>query len=88
MPLSQKQPKTRLDFFFELKDHPWFARLVKRLNNWELEYCVAYMRENAHMSKNEFAFQCNRMGMGDDNKPKNWPIMWELMTVANSNLEE
>lgn len=76
---------TRLEYFHEFKNHPWFGRLYKRLSERDMEIAVDFILKNDHLPIGEFEFAINRMFL-DKEKPKQYKIILELLTCANSSL--
>lgn len=72
--------------FNSLETHPWLNRVFKKLNRDDLYICRQFLAEKEHLSKGDFELAVNRMFIDKENKPKNWKLICELLTCANSAL--
>ncbi len=70
--------------FFELADHAWHGREFKRLKKEERISCVAFIQENDALDVQAFEYAANRWFLDKPDRPKNWTMMWGLVTAANS----
>lgn len=74
--------------FSNLKNHPHYANLLKRLSKKDLDDCETFMSEHADASKDDFAHEANRWMLDKvkDKKGKaRLSIKIELLSAANSN---
>lgn len=70
---------SRLDRFLKLKTHPYLKKVFAKLKKEELDICLQFLKETESLNKNDFAFKTVRMFLGNENKPKNWSVIEELL---------
>lgn len=76
---------SRMELFKTLESDAWFHRLWKRLKPAEIAICEEFIRSHDHLGIGAFEMAVNRMFI-DKAKPKNYPIILELLTITNSKL--
>jgi hypothetical protein len=77
--------KSRLDCFEELIEDFHYNRLFKKLKESEPLVIRTTLTLTDKLDANKFESFLNRMHIDDSkNRPKNWSIMCELMSAANS----
>jgi hypothetical protein len=64
------------------KKYP-YEKSAKKLSNLEFDLILKFIEKNDNLGYLEFEYAVNRMFL-DREKPKNWPIIQELLVVANS----
>lgn len=69
--------------FSEYETHPWLKKVYGKLTAQDLKCCLSFLDENVSLDKGEFELAVNRMFL-DREKPKNFPIILELLTCCNS----
>lgn len=74
-----------MELFKTLESDAWFHRLWKRLKPAEIAICEEFIRSHDHLGIGAFEMAVNRMFI-DKAKPKNYPIILELLTITNSKL--
>lgn len=72
----------RLENFNKMKSHAVLGKLFKGLNKIELEMVETFIKENDHLDKNQYAFNCNRW-MLDKTTPKRFSAMWAIVSQSN-----
>lgn len=65
-----------------LKTHPWFKRLFKRINGEHEQIILSFIAQNDALNRDAFEAAVNRMFL-DKPKPKNYEIVLELLANAN-----
>lgn len=68
---------SRLDNLENLKKHPYQKRLFKGLSSAELSQVTEFIRENEHLSADEYAMKVSRWLL-DQPKPKHFSAMWAI----------
>lgn len=74
----------RLKTFESLGNHLWYSKIVKKLKVEDKKFCLQFLKENAHLDKNDYAHKVNRLFIDQDNKPKNATLIWEVLSVTGS----
>lgn len=64
-----------------LKVDHWYKPLILRLREKELNLTVDFIRNNSGLTIGEWEMAINRMFLGVLNKPKNWTLIMEILTV-------
>jgi hypothetical protein len=75
---------TRLEKFRSYSTHAWHQKTFKKLKPAEIAVAEKFIADNDHLPKGDFELKLNRMFLGVADKPKNFPIILELLTCANS----
>lgn len=75
---------TRLEAFESLFIHVYYGPVTKKLLPEENKICQTILKENVLQDGSEFATMVNRLWLNDDSRPKNYRLIIELLTVANS----
>lgn len=73
--------------FLSLKDHPWLCKSYKNIDDKSKTLCLDFITKNDHLSKGDFELAINRMFL-DKNKPKDWKLICELLSCANSKTDQ
>jgi hypothetical protein len=73
---------SRLERFYELKEHAWFGKRFAKLKTAELEICEGFIMANESLSQNDFEIRLNSMFL-DKEKPRNWELILDLLANAN-----
>jgi hypothetical protein len=73
---------TKKDQFKKLSSHAWYSSLFKKLKKSDIEFAESFLEKNASLSKDEYAEACNRLFLGNENKPKNANLIVELLLVC------
>jgi hypothetical protein len=76
----------RNENFEALKEHPWLGKIFKKLSAKELSLARAFLNIHYGASKGDFEWAVQRMFL-DKEKPKNFSIIMELLTCANSQIK-
>lgn len=74
---------TRTEALQAIYEAPYGQRLLARLSSDEQEQVRAFIRAHEHLAHLEFEYAANRWFL-DGPKPRQWTIMVELVTGANS----
>lgn len=73
----------RLEAFRGLEKHAFYGRDFKRLKVTENIQCQAFIIENEHLKHLEFE-QAVQRWLVDRPRPKNYPLMCDLLLAANT----
>lgn len=73
----------RFNFFNNLKTHPWYSKYIPKLKENEIIFIREFIESNNQLNRDEFQYKINRLFIDDKIKPKNHPLITELLTVAN-----
>lgn len=73
---------TREAAFLKLVEHPMLGRQIKKLNNFELGLACGILYETESLNDDDFASKVLRLWLDNDNKPKNWVIIEELLIAS------
>ncbi len=71
------------DAFKSYQTHPWLKKPYAKLKLGDRAAVFYFIQKNAALSKGDFEKAINRMFL-DKDKPKNWTVILELLTCANS----
>lgn len=74
----------RLVTFYSYKEHSWFNKIWLKLSKQEIALCEEFICKNKDLDKTAFEMAVNRMFLEQNQKPKNWTIICELLTCSNS----
>ena len=66
-----------------MEKHPIYSKLFKRLKNDEFKMIENFIEENNSKNKGDFEYKINRLFL-DKEKPKNWAIILELLSIYNT----
>jgi len=67
-----------------LEKHPHYFKLLARLTINEKLIVIEFFQENRNLDKNLFEYKINRMFIDRIEKPKNWSIIMEVLSIVNS----
>lgn len=73
----------RLNKLYSFKTHPYHGKDLKKLKKEDLELIENFIKENDHLSKDDFAEKANRWGLDQQNRPKNHVILWSFIFQSN-----
>lgn len=73
-----------MTIFDSFDTHPWLGRTYRKLTGADRRLAYDFMAQNQALSKGDFELKVNRMFVDKDSKPKNWTLIIELLTCANS----
>lgn len=76
--------KNRLEKYDNFRAHPWFSRLFVKLKQADDSFCLDFIKQNEHLSKDDFEKKVNRVFIDKSDKPKNWKIILEILTCINT----
>ncbi len=74
----------RMEAFLSLEEHAWLGRIFKRLSKSELQIAKDFIQSHESTPQQEFEFAVNRMFLGKADKPKNYTMILELLSCANT----
>lgn len=74
---------TRIEAFYSRSTQYPYAKNFLKLKDYEREIIFNFIRKNEALSHIEFEYAVNRMFL-DQEKPKNWIIIQELLVISNS----
>lgn len=66
----------------KLKDSPFYGRLFKKLTDKDLKFCTEFCEQNSGLSKDQWYFKINRLGLDQADKPKNLNVICEILQVS------
>jgi hypothetical protein len=69
--------------FESFATHPWLSRVYRRLKPEDRALALEFIAANAALNRGDFELRVNRMFL-DRPKPKNFALILELLTCANS----
>ncbi len=84
---AAKRDAVRIDIIKGYETHPWLKKTYAKLTRLEMVQTLAFAQVHAHLSKDDFMMAVQRMFL-DRDKPKHWKEIQELLTCANSAMEE
>jgi hypothetical protein len=70
--------------FESLQNHPWLKKSWGKLKIAERDFARQFLNDHANLDRGQFEFKVNRMFLDQPIKPKNWTIISELLSNANS----
>lgn len=73
----------RREIFNKLDDHPLYKKLKDKLRDSDFVTIEKFLEINGNESNETFEFYLNRFFL-DREKPKNWSIISELLSITNS----
>lgn len=76
-----------LTHFENLHEHPWYGPRINKLKKPELMMMGDFIEENGELETNEFVHKVNRMFINKE-KPKNWAMIMEMLTVIAQGVEQ
>lgn len=71
----------RLIRLTKLSNHPHYKFLLIKLSTSEKEIMRHFIIDSFDLDKNEFIYSVNRMFLDKTDKPKNWSLIMEILTV-------
>lgn len=74
----------RLIKFDTFQTHPWLRKLYNKLKKEEILICYKFIKTNELLNQSDFEIAINRMFLDNKNKPKNYTLILELLSCANS----
>ena len=77
----------RLNAFRSYKSHAWLKKAYAKLKAPEVAVAEAFIAKNDSLPKGAFELAINRMFIDVSEKPKNYTVILELLTCANSSIE-
>jgi hypothetical protein len=72
-----------LEIIKMLSIDPFYGRLMKKLSTADLDIILSFCENSISLDRNEFEHRANRFFM-DREKPKNWKIISEILSVINA----
>ncbi len=75
---------TRTEAFETLFAHVYYGPVAKRLLPEEKKVCLKILKDHNIEDGSDFAIYVNRLWLNDESRPKNYRLIIELLTVANS----
>jgi hypothetical protein len=76
----------RLQIFESYRTHPWLKKAYAKLKSDEIALAHGFIKSHTNLDKASFEKAINRMFLDTPVKPKNWTVINELLTCANSAL--
>lgn len=76
----------RLQIFKDLKKCPVHKTMFNRLKRFGYSFCIQFIKDNDHLSKNEFAAKANLLFLDIEVKPKGHETIWAVLIAVNSSL--
>lgn len=73
--------------FLRLSDHAWLGKSYNKLTPEDERLCLDFIKANGYLDKDGFDKAVNRMFLDKVDKPKNWKIICELLSCANTSVE-
>lgn len=71
---------TRIENFKKLYKHPYLKKMVSKLNEKEIQFCTDFLLENQNLTRDEFAFKVNRIGLNHElDSFKNKTLIWDCL---------
>lgn len=80
--------KSRIEIFHAYKNHAWLHKVYDRLSKSDIQICEEFIQSHDHLPKGEFEYAINRMFLDKPNKPKNYPMILEMLTCTNSAIDK
>lgn len=72
----------RLKKMIGLWGHAYYKKFMFKLKDLELAIIADFIKENEDLSRDDFVYKVNRMFLDNPNKPKNYALIQELLTVV------
>lgn len=74
----------RLRNFNQLKNHIMYQKHFKKLSKIDVEFCEEFLAHSSDLNRDDYANKINRLFLDKTDKPKNWTVIWELLSVSNT----
>jgi hypothetical protein len=82
--MDQVRTMSREETFYGLKYDAWYGRLYNKLTLSERSECIAFIITRNDLDFGQFENAAQRWYLDQPVKPRNLPIMTELVNVANA----
>jgi len=75
--------ENRYQKMMNLNTHPWYSKYIPKLKQTEILFIQHFIESNNQLDRNDFQYKINRLFIDDSNRPKNHPLITEILTVIN-----
>lgn len=70
---------SRFNKFEALKSHPYYKSIIKRLKVSDLNLCLDFIKENAHLDANAWCIKVARLFLDKSDAPKNLTLIQDVL---------
>ena len=75
---------SRLEIFKSIGSHPYLKKSFLKLKQDDINFCIKFINDFDSFGNDDFESKINRIFMDNDNKPKNFKIICEMLSCTNT----